>query len=208
VGSNDLAVRVVFFILIEGYRVSIFVGHRESIVGVFFIGILTEKCFLNINYPMQIISISKATLFQWIFKCTSNDEKLNSINEGAFKLENKYYFNQIISKCTAVDYHKDSSLLVVGFSTGVFDLYKIPTFEKIQSLIISNVKINTITFDLLGKWLAIGCEKNSQLLVWEWNSKIYIIKQQGHLNNVTSLAFHPKNTLIATGSNDNKSRDF
>jgi periodic tryptophan protein 2 len=204
VGSNDLAVRVVSLSPIEGYRVPILVGHRESIVGVFFTGIPTEKCSLNINYPMQIISISKAALFQWTFKRTSNDEKLNSINEGAFKLESKYYFNQIASKCTAVDYHKGSSLLVVGFSTGVFDLYKIPTFEKIQSLVVSNVKINTITFNLSGKWLAIGCEKNSQLLVWEWSSKTYIIKQQGHLGDVTSLAFHPKSTLIATGSNDNK----
>lgn len=43
-----------------------------------------------------------------------------------------------------------------------------------------------------------------QLLVWEWQSESYVFKQQGHFNNMASLAYSPDGQYIATGGEDGK----
>lgn len=43
-----------------------------------------------------------------------------------------------------------------------------------------------------------------QLLVWEWQSESYVFKQQGHFNNLNSLAYSPDGQYIATGGDDGK----
>lgn len=43
-----------------------------------------------------------------------------------------------------------------------------------------------------------------QLLVWEWQSESYVFKQQGHFNNMASLAYSPDGQYIATGGDDGK----
>ena len=43
-----------------------------------------------------------------------------------------------------------------------------------------------------------------QLLVWEWQSESYVLKQQGHFNNMTCLAYSPDGQHIVTGGDDAK----
>ena len=43
-----------------------------------------------------------------------------------------------------------------------------------------------------------------QLLVWEWQSESYVLKQQGHFNNMTCLAYSPDAQHIVTGGDDAK----
>lgn len=43
-----------------------------------------------------------------------------------------------------------------------------------------------------------------QLLVWEWQSESYILKQQGHFNSMVSLAYSPDGQYIVTGGDDGK----
>lgn len=43
-----------------------------------------------------------------------------------------------------------------------------------------------------------------QLLVWEWQSESYVFKQQGHFNNMASLAYSPDGQYIVTGGDDGK----
>lgn len=43
-----------------------------------------------------------------------------------------------------------------------------------------------------------------QLLVWEWQSESYVLKQQGHFNSMVSLAYSPDGQYIATGGEDGK----
>lgn len=45
-----------------------------------------------------------------------------------------------------------------------------------------------------------------QLLVWEWQSESYVFKQQGHFNNMASLAYSPDGQYIVTGGDDGKVR--
>lgn len=46
-----------------------------------------------------------------------------------------------------------------------------------------------------------------QLLVWEWQSESYVFKQQGHFNNMASLAYSPDGQHIVTGGDDGKVSD-
>ena len=48
------------------------------------------------------------------------------------------------------------------------------------------------------------CERTGQLLVWEWRSQTYLLKQQGHSYDVSAVAFSPDGSTIATGADDNK----
>lgn len=43
-----------------------------------------------------------------------------------------------------------------------------------------------------------------QLLVWEWQSESYVLKQQGHFNSMVSLAYSPDGQYIVTGGEDGK----
>lgn len=43
-----------------------------------------------------------------------------------------------------------------------------------------------------------------QLLVWEWQSETYILKQQGHYYDMNTLCYSQDGHYIATGGDDGK----
>ena len=47
---------------------------------------------------------------------------------------------------------------------------------------ISQKRITAVAINSTGEWLAFGCAKLGQLLVWEWKSESYVLKQQGMLS--------------------------
>lgn len=55
-----------------------------------------------------------------------------------------------------------------------------------------------------GEWLAFGCRGLGQLLVWEWQSETYVLKQQGHVYDMNTLAYSPDGQTVATGGDDGK----
>merc|ERR1719210_625586 len=105
---------------------------------------------------------------------------------------------------TCSDYHTGLHLLVTGFSNGVFVIHEMPDVNMIHSLSISDNSILTVTFNPTGDWIGFGCSKLGQLLVWEWQSETYVLKQQGHFNNMACVSFSPDGTSIATGGQDGK----
>ncbi|KAK9101926.1 hypothetical protein Sjap_019180 [Stephania japonica] len=126
------------------------------------------------------------------------------LHRGKWELSKKNSFDQTPAKLTACDYHRGLDLVVAGFSNGVFGLYQMPDFVCIHLLSISKEKITTAVFNRLGNWLSFGCAKLGQLLVWEWRSESYVLKQQGHYFDVNCVAYSPDSQLLATGADDNK----
>ncbi|XP_021859152.2 periodic tryptophan protein 2 [Spinacia oleracea] len=126
------------------------------------------------------------------------------LHKMKWELLKKDYFMQAPAKVTACDYHQGIDLVVVGYSSGAFGLYQMPDFVCIHMLSISREKITTAVFNDLGNWLTFGCARLGQLLVWEWKSESYILKQQGHYFDVNCLAYSPDSQLLATGADDNK----
>lgn len=108
------------------------------------------------------------------------------------------------SKVTCAAYHAVNNLLVVGFSTGLFTLYELPEFNQIHMLSISQSNIDNVIINSSGEWLAFGSSKLGQLLVWEWQSESYILKQQGHADSMNAITYAPDGQRIITAADDGK----
>lgn len=70
----------------------------------------------------------------------------------------------------------------------------------------SELKIHSLCINASGDWLGIACGQGiqGQLVVWEWQSETYVMKQQSHSEIISSVAFSPDGSLIATGGDDGK----
>lgn len=132
---------------------------------------------------------------------TSIYEKIANTRWGVSK---RHYFGQNGTKVVCSTFHKASNLLVVGFSNGIFGLWEMPAFTNIHTLSISQEKISSVAISPSGEWLAFGARKLGQLLVWEWQSESYILKQQGHYFDMITLSYAPDGQTIATGGDDGK----
>ncbi|ETN71197.1 WD domain, G-beta repeat protein [Necator americanus] len=71
---------------------------------------------------------------------------------------------------------------------------------------ISDMQINSVAINDTGDWLALGCGKGSaaQLVVWEWQSETYVLKQQAHSQRVLAVQYAPDGSSLATGAEDGK----
>ncbi|KAI1729223.1 WD domain, g-beta repeat domain-containing protein [Ditylenchus destructor] len=107
---------------------------------------------------------------------------------------------------TASALNAKSKLLSVAFSNGVFLLCELTEFSVLQNFRASELRINTLDINDTGDWLAIGCGQgfDAQLIVWEWQSESYVLKQQSHSQTITSVAYSPDASLLVTGAEDGK----
>ena len=79
-----------------------------------------------------------------------------------------------------------------------------PEVNLIHSLKISDQEISSIAINNPGDWIALGCAGLGQLLVWEWQSETYVMKQQGHFDSMSAVAYSPDGSFMATGGQDSK----
>ncbi|XP_055853806.1 periodic tryptophan protein 2 homolog [Episyrphus balteatus] len=105
---------------------------------------------------------------------------------------------------TAAAYNQKTHILVAAFSTGSFYLYELPEVNIIHSLSISDYAISSVCFNPTGDWVAMASSGVGQLLVWEWQSEQYIMKQQGHNSEMSCITYSPDGQYIATGGQDHK----
>lgn len=105
---------------------------------------------------------------------------------------------------TSANYHKHTKLLITGFSNGAFYLHEMPDVTLIHSLSITEFPIQTACFNNTGDWIALGSSNLGQLLVWEWQSEQYVMKQQGHASEMNCVDYSPDGQYIVTGGEDAK----
>ena len=108
------------------------------------------------------------------------------------------------AELTCANFHQKTKILVTGFNNGAFLLLSLPDCSLVHSLAIGEEAISSARFNSSGDWVALGCPGPGQLLVWEWQSETYVMKQQGHGGAMQCLAYSPDGSLVATGGDDGK----
>ncbi|KAG8707855.1 hypothetical protein FRC09_001569, partial [Ceratobasidium sp. 395] len=209
--SRDMTARLFSLDPIEGFRPKTFAGHRDIVINAYFS-----------QDHRTIYTISRdGAVFTWRAKSSAEDENedegsdtpiqpgsgLSSSDEIAgtrWGISNRHFFNQSNTKVVCSAFHERLGFLIVGFSTGFFGFWEMPSFTNIHTLSISQERISSIAINPSGEWLAFGATKLGQLLVWEWQSESYVLKQQGHYFDMNSLSFSQDGQNIATGGDDGK----
>lgn len=125
------------------------------------------------------------------------------IQNGRYILEKKQKFI-INGRITICEINTKTNILVFGLTNGIFSIYDLNTLENKYTLQISDNKINTLSINQNGLWLAFGSRKLGQLLVWEWKSETYIFKQQGHSYDLSTITYSPDGSMLASGAQDGK----
>ncbi|POW07197.1 hypothetical protein PSTT_08455, partial [Puccinia striiformis] len=211
--SQDMTVRMYTVNPVEGYRPRNFTGHKDTVLGAWLTGNLSDP-----NDEPRVITVSKdGACFVWRNKDMvgqnddddSEDEQDQSSSKG-LSISRPGPMGNILSTLFQrprylrhyLYFDRSTNILVVGFANGVFGLYELAkevgSFSNIHSLSISQEKITSVAIDPTGQWLAFGASKLGQLLVWEWQSESYILKQQGHYFDMNTLAFSTDGQTIVT----------
>jgi periodic tryptophan protein 2 len=120
---------------------------------------------------------------------------------GKWLLESREFLWGQKSRLSSCSFQKKNNLLLIGYENGVFGLYEMPGCISIQQLSISSSSISSASISNSGEWLVLGSAKLSQLLIWEWKSESYILKQQGHLYGID---YSSDGIMMATGGEDSK----
>jgi len=225
-GSKDMTVRLYSCNPIRGFLPVTITAHKDTIVNVF----LNPRLKQGMDDGLYTISKDGA-LFVWKFEDIKKeakgrrfgvdrsmkkrkdrvevDESAHWMARSNILLTKKHYFVQDHAQVTTAQQmfnnnSNDSCVIVVGFSNGVFGLYEMPSFNRIHTLSVSQHRITSLAINPTGEWIAFGASKLGQLLVWEWQSETYILKQQGHTFDINDLAYSPDGQLIVTGGDDAK----
>ncbi|BFZ60013.1 U3 snoRNP protein [Saitoella coloradoensis] len=202
--SKDLSARIYSLNPTEGFVPTQLAGHRDAVVGAFF----------SADQETIYTVARDGALFTWRYAPRrpkgapepESDEEMDEDEdvEMRWQIVSRNYFMQQGAKVRTCAFHATTNLLVVGFSTGLFGLYELPEFNQIHTLSISNNDIDSVTINKSGEWLAFGASKLGQLLVWEWQSESYVLKQQGHFDVMNTLAYSPDGQRLVTASDDGK----
>ncbi|KAL8972750.1 MAG: hypothetical protein Q9183_000365 [Haloplaca sp. 2 TL-2023] len=197
--SRDLTARVWSLGPQEGFTPTTLGGHKEAVNGTWFSA-----------DQESIYTISRdGALFHWQYApfpdaSRMEDGDIDSIDSMRWRIVQRHYFMQMNAKLLCATYHASSNLLVAGFSNGLFGLYELPDFNMIHTLSISQQGIDHVAINKSGEWLAFGASKLGQLLVWEWQSETYILKQQAHFDRINDLAYSRDGNRIITAADDGK----
>eukprot|EP00727_Mastigamoeba_balamuthi_P008301 m51a1_g4093 hypothetical protein (875) ;mRNA; r:68447-71634 len=181
-------------------------GHVEPPVGAFFLG-------ADASAVLTVTRGGRAVVWRWLRREGSDDGDARDMRRaaGAWTIERKEVLTSPGGGSSAYGprvvtcaLHRATGTLAVGFKKGVFALYSAPSLSQMQALSVSRHKLTAVDINASGEWIAFASAKLGQLLVWEWQSETYVLKQQGHYCDVNSLAYAPSGQLIATGGDDSK----
>ncbi|KAF9737266.1 hypothetical protein PMIN06_010948 [Paraphaeosphaeria minitans] len=195
--SKDVTTRIWSMEAEEGFSPTTLSAHKQVVVGAWFSA-----------DQETIYTVSKdGAVFVWKYMLrydVPEDADEEDDKNLAWGIAERFYFHQNNAHVTCASFHPETKLLVTGFSHGLFFIHELPSFSEIQNLSISQNDIDYVAVNKTGEWLAFGASKLGQLLVWEWQSESYILKQQAHHDVMNTIAYSPEGQRIITAADDGK----
>ncbi|OMH83598.1 Periodic tryptophan protein-like protein [Zancudomyces culisetae] len=181
---------------IEGFEPTVFMGHRRAVIAAWFGK--DGKSIYTVSEDGAVAERKHKSVE------TGEEVEFPSKMPTKWSTPRHLYFHINEASVTSIGYNERHDMVVAGFSNGVFGLWELPSLQKIQTLSISQHVLNTAAINNSGEWLALGSSKLGQLLVWEWQSESYVLKQQGHTYDMSAAAYSGDGQYIATGGDDGK----
>ena len=86
----------------------------------------------------------------------------------------------------------------------IFYSFILKNVKKVLFFSLSDYHISSIAINTTGEWLALASTGLGQLLVWDWQSESYVMKQQGHFSTMICLDYSPDGRYLVTGGEDSK----
>lgn len=188
---EDMTARLVLLHADEAAVATAFAGHRDAVVCALF----------NAAQDAIYTVLRDGAVFRWEYVLPPGTEDDESTQ--AWRIVLKDFFHSD-AKVLCAAFHPEHGLLVVGFTNGEFRLVEVPTFLLVQQLLMGQNVVDTVAVNASGEWLAFGLAQLGQLLVYEWQLELYILKQQGHFDAMNALAYLPDGLRIVTASDDGK----
>lgn len=234
-GSRDSTARIWTVQTTRNYQPVTLSGHKSALVGAYFHtspqdnkiqscytisqdgALVSWECKYDddekqnedmVNKAVDFFTGGGATPFATLLEqddATTPSSQAHQLVNANWSVQSRHYFHQDGADVTAASYCQQAQLLVVGFSSGIFGLYEMPSVSNIHTLSVgSNQIIKSCTLNTSGDWLALACPASQQLLVWEWRSETYVLKQRGHAYGMRRMAYSPDGIVICTGGEDGK----
>uniref|UniRef100_A0A0A9YIR8 Periodic tryptophan protein 2 n=1 Tax=Lygus hesperus TaxID=30085 RepID=A0A0A9YIR8_LYGHE len=154
-----------------------------------------------------------------------DDTHLSPIIRNSFEMERKYLLSHN-GAATVTAFHKPRRILAIGYDSGIFALHHVvittnhrpgetergeesgnavdDTLPLIHLLSISAQALTAACFAPRGDYIAFGSAHLKQLLVWDWKSEAYVLKEQAHYYDISRCAITADANSIISGGDDGK----
>lgn len=230
--SRDMTTRVCSLARTKNFRVTCLGGHIDCVVACFFVknslglytvgrngAVVVWECSHSLEEIILDVDDDEATEDSGEDddddlakekkkrkKTKDKDQDMAVYQKTGLHFARKGHPGDSANVClTAAAFHDETRILVAAFSNGAFFLHEMPECNLIHSLSIdAGPSISSVCFNCTGDWLALACGGLGQLVVWEWQSETYVLKQQGHFNNMACVTYSPDGQFLVTGGDDAK----
>ncbi|OMJ27686.1 Periodic tryptophan protein 2-like protein [Smittium culicis] len=203
--SKDMSAKLFSTDPIEGFTPTTFTGHKQAIIGSWFGSDLKTIYTLSKDGAVAVRKFNIESTGEEIeFGNFPKNPDTHELEKTRWSTSNHHYFNQNGTKVKCAYFNHKTQLLLAGFSNGVFGLWQMPDFSELQTLSISQNKLTSAAINFSGEWIALASSKLGQLLVWEWQSESYVLKQQGHIYDMSCVSYSADGHYLATGGDDGK----
>uniref|UniRef100_A0A7S4VDS4 Small-subunit processome Utp12 domain-containing protein n=1 Tax=Alexandrium monilatum TaxID=311494 RepID=A0A7S4VDS4_9DINO len=203
--SKDMTVRIWSTVAEDGFEPISLVEHRSMVRGAFFsadirhiYSLSRDGVLVTLRYDETPAKPEKEAEPQEgdppKTAATAQDLARRPLycRPGTWTVAGKAYctstHKQKVTRCA---YDAGSRLFAAGFSGGIFMLFEMPEMQALQTLSLGSHALDSVALGANGDWLAVGSAEVGQLLVWEWRSETYVLKQQGHHWGIQCVAFSP-----------------
>ncbi|XP_026189941.1 periodic tryptophan protein 2 homolog [Cyclospora cayetanensis] len=85
----------------------------------------------------------------------------------------------------------------IDYSEG---LYLLPDLSAIVRLSLGVSSLDSVCLSFDGEWVAAAAAESNTLVVWEWRSETYVLRQQAHMHGIHCVCFSPAADAAAAGA--------
>ncbi|RNF11686.1 periodic tryptophan protein 2-like protein [Trypanosoma rangeli] len=138
----------------------------------------------------------------------ADDTYLPDILRCAYEIDKKHLLTHK-GNVSVTCFHQRRGLVAIGYNSGIFAIHSLAAVDEaeltlVHLLSISAQSLTAAVFSPSGDFVAFGSAHLKQLLLWDWKSEAYVLKDQGHYYDISRTAITADSSSIISGGDDGK----